>query len=80
MAICALLVLKVFSGAKKKAKSTVETGQLPASEAAAGLLPGGTESSSSDSLVLRRRIADALQSNPEQVRHLFASWLEEKAG
>jgi flagellar biosynthesis/type III secretory pathway M-ring protein FliF/YscJ len=76
MAICALLVLRVFSGAKRKVTSAVEAGQLPESEGAVGLLPGGTESS--DSLVLRRRIADALQSNPEQVRQLFASWLEER--
>jgi flagellar M-ring protein FliF len=76
MAICALLVLRMFSGAKKKVKSAAAAEQLPGAEGAAGLLPAGA--GSSEPLVLRRQIADALQSNPNQVKQLFLSWLEEK--
>jgi len=42
----------------------------------AGLLPAGAENS--ESLVLRRQIANSLRSNPEQTKQLFSSWLEEK--
>jgi flagellar biosynthesis/type III secretory pathway M-ring protein FliF/YscJ len=78
MAICALLVLRVFSGAKKKAASAAATEQLPGAEGAAGLLPSGA--GSSEPLVLRRQITNALQSNPNQVKQLFLNWLEEKEG
>jgi len=79
MAICALLVLKVFNGAKKKATATAESvGQLPGGGETAGLLPASEAPGSSEPLVLRKQIANTLQSNPEQVKQLFASWLEEK--
>lgn len=77
MAICALVVLKIFSGARKKTSdATAEqlaatgTGQL------AGLLPAGAEGS--ESLMLRRQIAHSLRNNPDQVKQLFSSWLQEK--
>jgi len=77
MAICALLVLKMFRGAKKKAALASATEQLPVtSEDSAGSLPGGAESS--ESSVLRRQITNSLQSNPEQAKQLFSNWLEEK--
>jgi flagellar M-ring protein FliF len=75
-AICALLVLKIFSGARKKAAAMTAAGQLAAGEGAAGLLTGGTVEN--ESLALRKQIAGSLQSNPDQVRQLFASWLEQK--
>jgi flagellar M-ring protein FliF len=75
MAICALLVLRIFKGAKRKAALTGGPGQLPGAEGPAGLLPAAQ--ASSEPAVLRRQIAGALQSNPEQVRRLFASWIEE---
>ena len=78
MAICALLVLKLFSGAKKKAATGGVAGQLPAGGGAAGLLPSGAAAGGSESLMLRNQIATNLQSNPEQVKQLFASWLQEK--
>lgn len=78
MAICALLVLKVFRGAKKKAISTAAAGQLRGAEGTAGILPAGTENSESESLMLRKHIASALESNPAQVKQLFSSWIEEK--
>ena len=77
MAICALLVLRIFKGAKKKAAAAMgEAGQLSGAPGPAGLLPAGE--ASSEPLVLRRQIASALQSNPERVKQLFYSWVEEK--
>ncbi|MHC4154284.1 MAG: flagellar basal-body MS-ring/collar protein FliF [Planctomycetota bacterium] len=80
MAVCALLVLRLFSGAKGKVKSELAAGaqSLPEGQGAAGLLPAGGENS--EPLVMRRQIAHALQNNPEQVKQLFSSWLEEKGG
>jgi flagellar M-ring protein FliF len=78
MAICALLVLKMFSGASKKAAlmPAPATAQLPAAEAS-GLLGAGP-AEMSDPLMLRRQIANSLRNNPEQAKQLFAGWLEEK--
>ena len=77
MAICALLVLRVFSGAKKKVTSTAPAAQLPGgAEGSVGLLPA--QAGSPEPLVLRKQIADALQSNPAQVKQLFSSWIEER--
>jgi len=78
MAVCALLVLRIFRGAKTKVASTAAAGQLSEAEGAAGLLPGGG-GGSSEPIVLRRQIASALEHDPEHVKQLFASWLEEKA-
>ena len=75
-AICALLVLLVFRGAKKKASATATAEQLPGTQGAVGLLPAGAESS--EPIVLRKQIASALQSNPAQVKQLFSNWIEEK--
>lgn len=76
MAICALLVLRMFRSARKKAQLEAPAGRLPSAEGSAGLLPG--EGESTEPSVLRRHIAKALQHNPEHVRQLFASWIEEK--
>ncbi|MCX5633822.1 MAG: flagellar basal-body MS-ring/collar protein FliF [Phycisphaerae bacterium] len=76
MAVCALLVLKMFSGAKKKATLMSAAAQLPADEITGGFLPAGTEGA--DSLVLRRQIANSLRNNPEQAKQLFSSWIEKK--
>lgn len=77
MAICALVVLKIFSGAKKKAPAEAE-GQFAAAQVGqlAGLLPAQAEAS--ESLMLRRQITHSLRNNPEQVKQLFSSWLQEK--
>jgi hypothetical protein len=77
MAICAMLVLRIFSRAKKKtAPHGVGAAKLPEAEGTAGLLTAGADAG--EPLMLRKRIANALQSNPEQVRQLFSIWLEEK--
>lgn len=76
MAVCALLVLRIFRGAKKKAGEQVIPGQLPAGTSeAAGFLPAG---GAADSFALRRQITGALRKNPEQVKQVFASWIQEK--
>jgi len=75
-AICALLVLVVFRGAKKKASAMAAAKPLPGAEGAVGLLPAGAVSS--EPLALRKQIAGALQSNPAQVKQLFSKWIEEK--
>ncbi len=76
MAVCALFVLKIFSGAKKKAGSGAAAGELPEGATAAGLI--GESIENAEPLVLRKQIAGALQSDPDQVKQLFSSWLEEK--
>jgi flagellar M-ring protein FliF len=78
MAVCALLVLRMFRGAKKKVKAETGREQLGAGEGQAGLLPGGA--GGSEPLLLRRQIASALENDPERVRQLFTSWIEEKGG
>jgi hypothetical protein len=74
LAVCALLVLKIFSGAKKKVVAVEASGGAGQLESMSmGMLPagGGDESSAA----LRRHITGALKENPEQVKQLFASWL-----
>ena len=75
-AICALLVFRMFGGAKKKAAPASGTEQLAEGQGPAGLLPAGTEDD--EPLMLRKHIAGTLQENPEQAKQLFASWIEEK--
>ncbi len=78
MAVCALLVLKLFSGARKKAAKGEMARLAAGGESVAGLLPAGGKGQ--ETLVLRKQIADSLRSNPEQAKQLFSSWLDEKGG
>jgi len=78
MAVCALLVLRMFRGARKKVKVAAGQEQLAGGEGPAGLLPGAA--GGMEPLVLRKQIASALENNPEHVRQLFTSWIEEKGG
>ena len=75
MAICALLVFKMFTGASKKAAAAQPETQLMEG-IPQGMLPPGPESA--EPVVLRRQIATALHNNPDQVKKLFASWVEER--
>lgn len=76
MAICALLVLKIFRGAKKKAGvGGGGAGQLSTGGESTGLMAVGD--GNPEPLALRRQIAGALRTNPEQVKQLFASWIED---
>lgn len=77
MAVCMLLVLKIFGGASKKAaKGAVQTTELPAGIETQALMPA--QAQVSEPLMLRRQIASALQNNPDQVKRLFSSWVEDK--
>jgi len=78
MAVCALLVLRMFRGARKKVKAAAGQQQLASGEGSAGLLSG--TAGGMEPLVLRKQIASALENNPERVRQLFTSWIEEKGG
>ncbi len=76
MAICALLVLRIFRKAHKKAAAASLLEKLPAGEAAS-LLPAGNVTPS-ETVAVRREIAGVLKRNPNQVKQLFASWIEQK--
>ena len=76
MAICALIVLKIFSGAKKKASVDAAEQLAAGAGQLAGMLPAGADAS--QSLMLRKQIAHSLKNNPEQAKQLFSSWLQEK--
>jgi flagellar M-ring protein FliF len=78
MSICMLLVLRMFRGGKSKVAKVPKAGELPEGEEAAGLLSEGK--GVPEPLVVRRQIASALEQDPERVKQLFASWLEEKGG
>ena len=74
LAISALLVLRIFTRAGKKAAKD----SMPHPETMAGgvnlpLLSGGSDSPTA----MRKLISGQLQQNPEQVRILFSSWLAE---
>ena len=77
MALCALMVFRIFSRARSKAVAAVQAQQLPEGGGmAGGLLPAG--SPSGEPVLLKRQITHALRNNPEQVREMFLSWIEEK--
>jgi flagellar M-ring protein FliF len=76
MAISALLVLKIFTKASKKAAAAETPMQLPAGAEAIGMLPGGAQSA--EPVVVRRQLTEVMRSNPDQARKLFVNWLQEK--
>jgi flagellar M-ring protein FliF len=78
MSICMLLVFRMFRGAKSKVAKASKAGELPEAEGEAGLLSEGKVAP--EPLIVRRQIASALEQDPERVKQLFASWLEEKGG
>lgn len=73
MAICALLVLKMFKGAKKKAHAEAVQA-LPQGTSNAGLLTSDVMNSP---VMIRQQISNALERNPEKVRQLFNQWIQE---
>jgi len=75
MAVCALIVLRMFSRARGKMAASLPQ-SLPPGAAAGGLLPSGE--AAAEPLLVRQQIAQALQQNPEQVRQMFLSWIQEK--
>lgn len=76
LAVCALLALKIFAGAKKKAggegAAVLGGGQVEGM----ALLPEG-HAEMGVQFAYRQQITSAIQKNPEQVKQLFASWLAE---
>jgi flagellar M-ring protein FliF len=76
MAMCALVVLRMFRGARRKAAMETAANPLPGAEGAAGLLPGSA--GAPEPAMLRRQIASVLEQDPERARQLFASWLEDR--
>jgi flagellar M-ring protein FliF len=77
MAVCALIVLRMFSRAKGKVAGTAATPvALPLGPAPGGLLPPG--GAPAEPALVRQQIAEALRQNPEQVRQMFLSWIQEK--
>lgn len=72
--LCALAVFRIFTRARVKVAAERQA-QLPGGEGFGGLLPAGD---SSDPAVVRQHIARALKKNPDQVRQMFLSWIEEK--
>ena len=77
MAICALIALKIFGGAGKKAFAQPSSPLGAASSGSFAGLPAASPDMS-ESMMLRRQIAVSLRNNPEQVKQLFSSWLQEK--
>ena len=75
MALCAVIVLKMLSGAKRKAEQVTQGAALGPGMAA-GLLTAGEGEVPAE--VMRRQIAAALKRNPDQVRQLFSSWIREE--
>ena len=73
MAVCALLVLRMFRGAKKKAQAESVNVQ-PQTMPNAGFLPGQGQNSP---MLIRQQITSALERDPEKVRQLFNQWIQE---
>jgi len=80
-AICALLVLRIFTKAKKKAaaEAPAQAGAaaLPGGVEAAGMLPGTAPAA--EPVIVKRQLAEVMRNNPDQTRKLFVNWLQEKA-
>jgi flagellar biosynthesis/type III secretory pathway M-ring protein FliF/YscJ len=76
LAVSALLALKIFTGAGRKAAAA--TAQQSATTA---LGPGNAPllgAGSTDTTAIRQHIAIQLRQNPEHVRQIFTSWLSEE--
>jgi flagellar M-ring protein FliF len=75
MALCALLALKIVTGAGRRAAGQKAAGDKALAVGVAGMLPAGAEGQTIEAI--RQHISRQLHENPEQVRQLFASWLTE---
>jgi len=77
LAVCALVALKILTGAGKKSRLAQQT------EAAAQIGPASLQmlsaaSGSDAAAAVRGHITAQLRQNPEQVRQLFSAWLSEE--
>ena len=76
----ALLALKMFRGPRRK----MDVEGMPAaalagggSQSSAGMLPGMADANPD---LLKAQITKALQDNPEEVKRLFLSWVDNEKG
>ena len=78
MAICALVALKMFSGAGRKVAATA--GQIPGGAEMVQQLMGGSPAVGGLPApgMMKDQILLALQQNPDHVRRMFTSWVQEK--
>lgn len=72
VAICALLVFKIFTGGSAKVKGDPGDAQLEM----AGQFPKALPVSN-DPMLLRKQISGAIKKDPQQVTKLFSSWIQE---
>ncbi len=77
MAICAIIVLKIFTRSSKSGSTDTNPQQLPTSVNQAGLLPAAA-GQNEQMLMLRQQITSAMQSNPDRAKQLFNSWISQK--
>ncbi|MCH8193590.1 MAG: hypothetical protein IIA65_06195, partial [Planctomycetes bacterium] len=78
LALCALVTLMILQRARKKAAVTAGEQVRLAGAETAGLLPGEpAEEGALKAGVIRKKIAATLKNDPDQVRQLFAAWLQE---
>jgi flagellar M-ring protein FliF len=77
LALCALLALKIFTGASRKVAAAAASQQAAGGSLAAGGAPM-LGAGSADTNAIRYQIALQLRQNPEQVRQVFSSWLSEE--
>ncbi len=75
LVVGALITLKVLGGSRKAAASAAAA--LEGEAAGQNLLPAGA---GADAEQLRAKITNALQSNPEEVKRLFLSWVDSDKG
>ncbi len=76
MAVCALVVFRIFSRARSRAVVATGQQQLPEGSAPGGMLAAGV--TPAEPVMVRRQIAHALRNNPDQVREMFLNWIEER--
>lgn len=85
LVIGALMALKMFGGSRGKGPAAVEAGQVEGALAGVGaggvgnLLTAGAAQPAGAAQV-NRRIAAALKDNPEEVKRLFRTWVQQQQG
>jgi flagellar M-ring protein FliF len=83
LVVGALLALKMFGGSRRKTPAPLGTGEAETAVAggesavAGNLLPAGT-GMPADAAQVNRRIAAALKENPDEVKRLFRTWVQQQ--
>ncbi len=77
LVIGVLLALRIFHGSKKNSASPAVEGQVASAN---NLLPGSGGAAEVNTELLRSQITSALQENPEEVKRLFLSWVQNEEG